>query len=562
MADKSFRSSLFKRIIDLGKANIADVDDLVRIWRVGSGDEKAISIADFVATVDIDLGSGGSTITQLIEDLELNKVPYTGATGDVDLGEFGMSAGFLKLDTTPTNTPTDQGTMYWDEDDNTVDIILNGYIMKVGEDLFYPVKNQTGSSIPKGTNVGFAGTLGMSGRLLITPYLANGANPTSRYMGVTAETIGNGEDGKVLWFGRIRGINTNAFNEGDILYASTSSAGAFQTTLPVAPNNIVEVAAVVTKSSTNGVIFVRPQFLVTPAGSNTEIQYNNSGAFGATSNFTWNNTIQGVGINTPPLTNYGLICGGQGTVEGLIGSYRNTNTVGFGTSFRMLMNNSLGNRVEYISFGGSIVTNTAGSHSGELQFFLANGGTLQRQMTINPNGVAISKTSLPVAGIALDIQEANLGVTRIVRLWNNENTNAGSGVEYRLNAGQLANARIGFADNADYRACIDSSTADDLQFKTGASLTTRLTISSAGLFNFGDANNFQLGTTTGTKIGTATSQKIGFWNATPIVQPTTAIAESAFVENSGGVNVNDDSTFDGYTLRQVVKALRDAGLLA
>jgi hypothetical protein len=188
-------------------------------------------------------------------------VPYVGATENFDLGEFGMSAGFFKLDTTPTNTPTDQGTFYWDEDDNTVDIILNGYIMKVGEDLFYPVKNQTGSSIPKGTNVRFAGTVGGSGRLLIEPYLADGTFATSRYMGVTAETIGNGEDGKVLWFGRIRGINTNAYNEGDILYASTTSAGGFQTTLPVAPNNIVEVCAVVTKSVNQGVIFVRPQFL-------------------------------------------------------------------------------------------------------------------------------------------------------------------------------------------------------------------------------------------------------------------------------------------------------------
>ncbi|MEY3420494.1 MAG: hypothetical protein RIR48_779, partial [Bacteroidota bacterium] len=150
MADKSFRSSLFKRIIDLGKVNIADVDDLVRIWRVGSGDEKAISIADFVATVDIDLGSGGSTITEIIEALELNKVPYTGATGDVDLGEYGLSAGYFKFDVSPTDTPTDQGTMFWDEDDLTVDIILNGYRMKIGEDVFYPVKNQTGSNIAKG----------------------------------------------------------------------------------------------------------------------------------------------------------------------------------------------------------------------------------------------------------------------------------------------------------------------------------------------------------------------------------------------------------------------------
>jgi hypothetical protein len=84
----------------------------------------------------------------------------------------------------------------------------------------------------------------------------------------------------------------------------------------------------------------------------------------------------------------------------------------------------------------------------------------------------------------------------------------------------------------------------------------------AGNFNIVNGRNLIIGTGTGTKIGTATTQKISLWNATPIVQPTTAIAESAFVENSGGVNVNDDSTFDGYTLRQVVKALRDVGLLA
>jgi hypothetical protein len=205
-------------------------------------------------------GDPGSPVNPPGSGVASEFVPYVGAGENVDLGEFGLSGGFLKLDTTPTNTPTDQGTFYWDEDDNTVDIVLNGYIMKIGEDLFYPVKNQTGSSIPKGTNVRFAGTVGNSGRLLITPYLADGTYATSRYMGVTAETIDDGEDGKVLWFGRIRGINTNTYNEGDILYASTTVAGGFQTTLPVAPNNIVEVAAVVTKSSNQGVIFVRPTF--------------------------------------------------------------------------------------------------------------------------------------------------------------------------------------------------------------------------------------------------------------------------------------------------------------
>ena len=185
-------------------------------------------------------------------------VPYVGAVTTVDLGAQGLRAGYVRFDTTVASVPDEQGLMFWDADDETVDIILNGYTMKIGEDLFYPVKNQTGSTIAKGVAVRFNGTVGNSGRLLIAPFIADGSVPSTRFMGVTAEEILNGEDGKVLYFGRVRGINTNAFNEGDILYASTTSAGGYQTAIPVAPNNIVQVAAVVTKSATVGTIFVRP----------------------------------------------------------------------------------------------------------------------------------------------------------------------------------------------------------------------------------------------------------------------------------------------------------------
>jgi hypothetical protein len=87
------------------------------------------------------------------------------------------------------------------------------------------------------------------------------------------------------------------------------------------------------------------------------------------------------------------------------------------------------------------------------------------------------------------------------------------------------------------------------------------TTSGSAALTFGDAKNIAFHTTTGTKVGTATSQKIGFWNATPIVQPTTAVAAATFVANTSGI-ANDTATFDGYTLGQVVKALRNAGLLA
>ena len=76
-----------------------------------------------------------------------------------------------------------------------------------------------------------------------------------------------------------------------------------------------------------------------------------------------------------------------------------------------------------------------------------------------------------------------------------------------------------------------------------------------------NATTLATDTTTGLKIGTATSQKLSLWNATPIVQPTTAVAAATFVANTSGI-VNDTATFDGYTIGQIVKALRNIGALA
>lgn len=187
-----------------------------------------------------------------------NYVPYTGATANVELGEYGLESGFVTLDTTPTNTPTDQGTIYWDDSRSTAALIMNGTLQHIGQDVFFYVKNSSGSSIPKGTAVRFAGTNGASGHILIEPFLANGTYPSSYFMGVTSETIANGAFGQVMHFGELTGINTSGFTAGALLYASTTVAGGFQTTAPVAPNNIVLIAAAI-NSTNNGAIIVRPQ---------------------------------------------------------------------------------------------------------------------------------------------------------------------------------------------------------------------------------------------------------------------------------------------------------------
>lgn len=78
----------------------------------------------------------------------------------------------------------------------------------------------------------------------------------------------------------------------------------------------------------------------------------------------------------------------------------------------------------------------------------------------------------------------------------------------------------------------------------------------------GDAVNIAVNTTTGTKIGTSTTQKLSLWNATPIAQPTTSVASATLSSPGAGSTIKSDDTFDGYTLQQVVKALRNIGILA
>ena len=102
----------------------------------------------------------------------------------------------------------------------------------------------------------------------------------------------------------------------------------------------------------------------------------------------------------------------------------------------------------------------------------------------------------------------------------------------------------------------------DMTFATDTLTVTKIAATTlTGTLTFADAINVVFNGTTGTKLGTATSQKLGFWNAAPIVQPTTAIAAATFVANTSGI-ANDTATWDGYTIGQVVKALRNMGALA
>jgi len=120
------------------------------------------------------------------------------------------------------------------------------------------VQNTTGSTILKGTVVGFAG-VGSNNVLSVAPYLADGSQPSLYILGIMAEELpDSGATGLCCVWGNVNGIDTSAFNVGDILYASPTVAGALTNVKPTAPENVIPVAAVLISNVTAGEIFVRP----------------------------------------------------------------------------------------------------------------------------------------------------------------------------------------------------------------------------------------------------------------------------------------------------------------
>jgi hypothetical protein len=164
---------------------------------------------------------------------------------------------------------------------------MDGTTLHIGQDTFVHARNNTASIITKGTAVYATGTLGASGRITVAPMIANGTIPGRLFIGLAAEDIAIGADGQVCSYGKIRGINTTAYNDGDVLWISPTVAGQLTVTEPTAPNLKIATAFVI-HDATNGTLMVRAE-QGTDLHSDQRVQVS-----GLTNNdvLTWNNTNQ------------------------------------------------------------------------------------------------------------------------------------------------------------------------------------------------------------------------------------------------------------------------------
>lgn len=171
---------------------------------------------------------------------------------------WAQPVDYIDFDTTSLPATHRVGRLDWDPDDATLELDMDyGVVQQIGQETYARVSNETGITIPNGTVVGFAGAT--DDTLKVTPYRADGSQPTLHILGVmTHDLPDTGQKGYCTVWGFVRDVNTSSFTQGDILYASPSTAGAFTNVKPTAPNNVVPVAVVIKVGVTDGVIFVRP----------------------------------------------------------------------------------------------------------------------------------------------------------------------------------------------------------------------------------------------------------------------------------------------------------------
>jgi hypothetical protein len=233
-----------------------------------SGNVQGTTLTSTVAT-----GTAPLTVASITKVTNLNADLLDGYNSDqassantvvVRDGNKYIIAGAYRMDNAGTvgvgGVTVDTGRIEWNPTDGTFNMhLLKGVNLQSGQEVhFYGIAD---GAVTNGNAVMFKGVDGSGNyRFGKADRITLNAN-ASYIMGIATVDIPNGEYGYVTWFGKVNGLNTNAWTAGTILYVDTNSGatlGALTSTLPSAPNAKIEIAAVVKQGTTDGVLLVRP----------------------------------------------------------------------------------------------------------------------------------------------------------------------------------------------------------------------------------------------------------------------------------------------------------------
>lgn len=187
----------------------------------------------------------------------------TGGSDPIDFpvdSVFGATNTITQVDYFALNTSSTASVTtakaVWNATEGAIEVGLNSSVNALlGVDAHVQVYNQSGSPFTKGQVVRQDGSSGT--RLKVVLALGTDDTNSATTIGLVAQSIGNNASGFIITNGLLRGIDTNAFNEGDTLYLSATTPGGLVNTRPTQPNHSVRIGYVIKKAGVaDGIIYV------------------------------------------------------------------------------------------------------------------------------------------------------------------------------------------------------------------------------------------------------------------------------------------------------------------
>ena len=184
-----------------------------------------------------------------------------GANSDIT-SMNGLTGGIATpdyIDFDTTATPANAvGRVRWDSTDESLQLGLTGgnAISVLGQTIHAYVRSAESVTINKGQPVYLYQATGNRASVKLASNVQDSTSATT--FGLAAESIGPNQRGFIVCQGVLNGLNTSAYNEGDILYLD-ASAGTLTATKPKAPNHMVYVGVVERATAGNGQIYVKVQ---------------------------------------------------------------------------------------------------------------------------------------------------------------------------------------------------------------------------------------------------------------------------------------------------------------
>jgi len=202
-----------------------------------------------------------STITAQIQLRRDTSANWTSNNPILLAGEMALSTDVLYTGTDQPRYKIGNGVDTW----LNLDYVPEGGTSSYPENLFLTVVNKTGDNLLATGYKVLKVQTAQGQRLAVDYALADSNGNSVDTIGIVSENINNNQTGKITVIGEITGLNTTGslqgetWNDGDVLYLSSSTPGNLTKVQPTAPNHLVVVGYVVYAHANQGKIYCKVQ---------------------------------------------------------------------------------------------------------------------------------------------------------------------------------------------------------------------------------------------------------------------------------------------------------------